>query len=375
MEPARDPALRPLADVLGGGTVAGAIAGLAAGAIDALWSWGPAGAVRARVPRPPAVRGVLRDHATRPPGRWPGWWARRCCWCCRGRAGSASWRGSGGAEHLARRARDPRDAIAGLAITVATVPWVAGGLVVAYRVIARFTAGRKAPELVLVVAMIGALAAVAIAVPIAFVLGRLLERALRPAAAHPRLRFVSSPYAPFVGGRAARRRRARAVGDPAVGDRPAAPAARPGDRAARRRARARGVAPGDLPRARARAQARGDPPRRVGRRPVRPARAGARERRVGVGDQGGQRVHRPRRADRARRCGARSTGITTATRGSSAAATATTATRTCIPARPRSPATASIRTASAAIRDPSHGGRRRRSPPCRPRCRATSTSC
>ena len=42
MEPARDPALRPLAVVLGGGVIAGAIAGLAAGAIDAVWSWGPA---------------------------------------------------------------------------------------------------------------------------------------------------------------------------------------------------------------------------------------------------------------------------------------------------------------------------------------------
>ena len=40
--PAPPPALRPLGEVLGAGAITGAIGGLAAGAIDALWSWGPA---------------------------------------------------------------------------------------------------------------------------------------------------------------------------------------------------------------------------------------------------------------------------------------------------------------------------------------------
>src|SRR5690349_20809945 len=43
MEAVRVPGLRPVREVLGAGALTGAIAGLAAGAIDALWSWGPAG--------------------------------------------------------------------------------------------------------------------------------------------------------------------------------------------------------------------------------------------------------------------------------------------------------------------------------------------
>src|SRR3954467_5285422 len=42
MEPVRDPALRPLGEVLGSGVITGAIAGAATGAIDAVWSWAPA---------------------------------------------------------------------------------------------------------------------------------------------------------------------------------------------------------------------------------------------------------------------------------------------------------------------------------------------
>src|SRR3954453_12670188 len=42
MEPDREPLFRPVGDVLGAGAASGVIAGLATGAIDAIWSWGPA---------------------------------------------------------------------------------------------------------------------------------------------------------------------------------------------------------------------------------------------------------------------------------------------------------------------------------------------
>ncbi|HEY0993238.1 MAG TPA: hypothetical protein VGD80_39570, partial [Kofleriaceae bacterium] len=42
MEAVREPTLRPLGDVIGAGVVTGVFAGLATGAIDAIWSWAPA---------------------------------------------------------------------------------------------------------------------------------------------------------------------------------------------------------------------------------------------------------------------------------------------------------------------------------------------
>src|SRR5438552_1924978 len=42
MEAVREPSLRPLGDVIGAGVATGVLAGLATGAIDAIWSWGPA---------------------------------------------------------------------------------------------------------------------------------------------------------------------------------------------------------------------------------------------------------------------------------------------------------------------------------------------
>lgn len=196
MEPARDPALRPLAEVLGGGVIAGAIAGLAAGAIDALWSWGPAAqfvpGVLAR------LRFVLFSAVTD------------------GSAGAliglvltagllvlsrASRLGDllrfAFKDHDGRREAGPKP-VAGLAIVLTTLPALAVSLALAYQWIARFTANRKAPDLVLLVAMGGALAAVAIAIPLGLVLGRLLERLLQRPAEHPRLRPLSSPWAPFV---------------------------------------------------------------------------------------------------------------------------------------------------------------------------------
>ncbi len=196
MEPARDPALRPLAEVLGGGVIAGAIAGLAAGAIDALWSWGPAGQF---VPGALArLRFVLFSGVTdASAGALIGLVVTVCLLVLSRGSRLGDLLRFAFADHRVRREVGPAP-VAGLAIVLTTLPAVAASLFVAYQWIAKFTANRKAPDLVLVVAMGGALVAIAIAVPIGLVLGRLLERLLQRPAEHPRLRPLSSPWAPFV---------------------------------------------------------------------------------------------------------------------------------------------------------------------------------
>ncbi len=196
MEPARDPALRPLAEVLGGGVIAGAIAGLAAGAIDALWSWGPAAqfvpGVLARL-RFVVFSGVADASA----GALGGLVLTAGLLVLSRGSRLGDLLQFAFADHRGRREVGPKP-VAGLAIVLTTLPLLAVSLVLAYQWIARFTANRKAPDLVLVVAMGGALVAVAIAIPLGLVLGRLLERLLQRPAEHPRLRPLSSPWAPFA---------------------------------------------------------------------------------------------------------------------------------------------------------------------------------
>ncbi len=192
------PARRPLLEVLGTGVVTGAIAGLAAGMIDALWSWGPATQfvppVLART-RLVLFAGALHAAAGAALGLLL---ALALLLLSRGtRIGDLvrfAWR-----DHAARRARDPREALAGLAIAVATLPSLAIALWTAYRLTVPYVTGRKVVGLVVVVAMGAALAAAAAAIVLGFVLGRRLEDLLRLAAARPRLgRALSSPYAPLA---------------------------------------------------------------------------------------------------------------------------------------------------------------------------------
>ena len=310
---------RPTATCSAPACSTGAIAGLAAGAIDALWSWGPAAqfvpgflaraAVRAVLGGQPRRRRGARRAASRP---------RRCS-CCRARAGSATSCGSRGASTSRAAARDPREAVAGLALVLA-----AAALRRASRCSSRtgspapFVAGRKAPELVVVVAMArGARRASRSRSRSRSCSRAALELGLRRLA-RARRRALVGPYAPLVaagaliGARARACGRVRAVGDRAracrcagrwsslVGARARDPGA--GDR--------RGASSTSL----ARASRRRSGAPRGPRSPLVLRRARARDRRLGVGDQGGDRVHRPRRADRAQRCARRSTGIATATR-------------------------------------------------------------
>src|SRR5262249_46587824 len=157
---------RPLLEVLGTGVVTGAIAGLAAGMIDALWSWRAAARAVGRVvagagvvlfaagPRAPGAgaAGGGRGGAAPPPRAWGR---------ARGAAGIGDLLRFGWREHVARRARDPREAVAGLAIAIATVPCLAIALWATYRMTVPYIAGRKVVGLVVVVVMGATLAAAA----------------------------------------------------------------------------------------------------------------------------------------------------------------------------------------------------------------------
>ncbi len=186
-----DPSMR----VLARGALTGAGAGALAGILDALWAWPAAGQFL------PDVLGRLRlilyggvSYALAGLVLGPLLTLALLALSRGTRLGDLArfaWR-----THEERRAADPRDAVAGLALVLAIVPVVAICLVVAFRITGKFVAGRKAPDLVLAVTMGSSLVAVALAIPLGSLLARPIERGLRAIAGRaPR---VASPYAPLV---------------------------------------------------------------------------------------------------------------------------------------------------------------------------------
>jgi len=191
MEPVREPTTRPIGDVIG----AGVIAGLATGAIDAIWSWAPAAQF---VPGAGARLRYVVFTAT-----------------SYGLAGAIAGliiaaallgflRGTrlgdlvhfAVREHQVRRARDPRSTVAGLSLVLAGVPCLAAALVVAFRATVPYVTNRHVIALEVVVAMGATLAALAAALPLTFVVARGFEVALAALAA--RVRFVSAVWAPVA---------------------------------------------------------------------------------------------------------------------------------------------------------------------------------
>lgn len=193
MESAREPPLRPLGDVLGAGLAAGAIAGLATGASDAIWSWAPVAQFL------PGVAARLRCVAFAATGY-------ALAGAIAGAAAAAALvalvRGTrlgdvmrfALREHRDRRARDPRAGVVGLSLVLAAVPCAAAALVIAFRVTVPYVTNRHVIALEVAVAMAAAVAALVIAAPIAFVIARGIEAGL--AAIAGRVRWVSSPWAP-----------------------------------------------------------------------------------------------------------------------------------------------------------------------------------
>src|SRR5215510_6237112 len=193
MQADREPPPRPLGDVLGTGTATGVLAGIATGAIDAIWSWAPAAQFVPGV----ATRLRLVGFAA-------GSYA--LAGAIAGLGAAAVLLGLSRAtrlgdlmrfalrEHTERRARDPRAAVAGLSLVLAGLPCAAAALVIAFRLTVPYVTNRHVIPLEVAVAMTAAVVALAAAAPVAFAIARGIEAGL--AAIAPRVRFVSSPWAP-----------------------------------------------------------------------------------------------------------------------------------------------------------------------------------
>ena len=184
-----------MASVLGTGALTGLVAGSTAGVIDAIWSW------RAAAQFVPGVLGRLRfviytalSHGA--VGLAVGFSAAAIFLVLARGSRLGDLVRFGLAEHAARRARDPRDVVAGLSLVLAGLPIVAIALFIAYRLEIPYLKDRHAIQLVVIVAMGGALAAVAIAIPIAFVIARAIELALRRAVTG--VPALAAPSAPAI---------------------------------------------------------------------------------------------------------------------------------------------------------------------------------
>ncbi|MGE0548981.1 MAG: sulfatase [Kofleriaceae bacterium] len=192
MQPVQAPSLRPLGDVLGRGIVTGVLAGATAGVLDAIWSWGPAGQFLPGIgSRLRFVAFAATSHAAYGALLGLAVTATLLVLSRASRLGDLArfaWR-----AHVQRRTDDPRQALAGIAIVIASVPCIAIALGVAHQLTAKFVAGRKTPELVVVVAMATGLVSVAAALPIGFVLGRTVEAGLQRLPARW-VRWLSCPY-------------------------------------------------------------------------------------------------------------------------------------------------------------------------------------
>jgi arylsulfatase A-like enzyme len=186
---------RPIGDVLSTGVLTGLFAGLAAGAIDAVWSWRAAsqfvphfgshvrfvaytalsyGAAAALVGLLVAAGALVMLRGTRLGELLA--FARRA--------------------HDERRARDPGDAVAGLALAIAKIPVVAVCMWIAYRMTVPYVANRHVVGLVVLVAMGAAIGALAVSVAISLLVARGLEHALAPLAR--RYPIVAAPWAPVA---------------------------------------------------------------------------------------------------------------------------------------------------------------------------------
>ncbi len=189
------PPERTVRDVLGIGALTGLIAGFAAGAIDALWSWGPAGqfvpAVLSRI-RFVAYSGFALGFA----GIVAGFLiAAFFLVLLRGtRIGDLAR--FAGEAHAARRTQDPRSALVGLALAIAGVPMLGLAIYSVHRVMTPIVVKSHALGLAVLAVVAATLVALGIALVLTFALGRLIEAMLVPLVG--RAPWLASPLAPLV---------------------------------------------------------------------------------------------------------------------------------------------------------------------------------
>lgn len=189
-EPAR---LRPVGEVLAAGVITGVIAGVATGAIDAVWSWG--GASQFVPGFLPHLRFIVFTAAIyAAAGAFAGLTVtvKLLVMSRLTRLGDLARFMS--RVHAEKRATDPGGAVVGLAVVLAAIPCIATVLVIAYKVLLPFVTGRKEIGLVVVVVMSATLGSIAIAIATTFVLARAIEIPLGTIAR--RWTVLASPLAP-----------------------------------------------------------------------------------------------------------------------------------------------------------------------------------
>ncbi|MGE5181256.1 MAG: sulfatase-like hydrolase/transferase [Acidobacteriota bacterium] len=190
-----DPRRRPVIDVLATGALTGLVSGLAAGAIDAVWSWAPAAQfvahLAARV-RFVAYTAFTHAAAGALAGLAFAGFLVLLSRCTRlGDLARFGW-----TTHRTRAGTDPRDAVVGLSLVLAGVPLVAAALYVAYRVMTPVVVGSHAMGLATLAVIAATLVVLVLAVVATFVVARPIELALQHVA--PRAPVLASFWAPIV---------------------------------------------------------------------------------------------------------------------------------------------------------------------------------
>ncbi|HTL32629.1 MAG TPA: sulfatase-like hydrolase/transferase [Kofleriaceae bacterium] len=188
---------RSVSHVLGTGALAGLFAGLAAGLIDALWSWGPAAQfVPSFLSRVRFV--VYSGLVLGATGALVGFLAAAVLGHLSRRTRIGDLVRFGWGEHRARQANDPRDAIIGLSLVIPGVPLVALAIWGVYRVMTPIVVKSHALGLAVLSVIAATLVAIVAALVLMFVVGALVELVLRELA--KQVPILAEPSAPLVAG-------------------------------------------------------------------------------------------------------------------------------------------------------------------------------
>jgi arylsulfatase A-like enzyme len=179
------------------GVLAGTLAGAGAGALDALWGWRSA---RQFVPgilsRLRFVLGSAAENALA--GAAVGLIVTVALLILLRGSRLGDMLRFGWDQHVEKREQDPRTVVAGLALVITLLPLIGIALAIAFRISGKVIAGRKAAELMIAVPMVATLAALAVAVPVGFVIARVVEDWIARLVGVTKLRALSSPFAPPV---------------------------------------------------------------------------------------------------------------------------------------------------------------------------------
>ena len=190
-------AQRSVPHVLGTGVLAGLFAGLAAGLIDALWSWGPAAQfVPSFLSR---VRFVIYSGlALAATGALAGLVGAAVLGHLSRRTRLGDLVRFGWGEHRTRQDKDPRDAIIGMSLVIPGVPLVAFAIWFVQRVMTPVVVKSHAMGLAVLTVIAATVGALVVAIVLMFVIGAGVELVLRRIA--KQVPIIAEPVAPLVVG-------------------------------------------------------------------------------------------------------------------------------------------------------------------------------